>query len=87
MEPGDDQHTRLERAELARQLASALAKLPERERHVLSLYYEEEMTLAEVGAALGVSESRISQLRTQAIARLRAILRESSGTFTSGGVH
>jgi len=83
VEPGDDQHTRLERAELVKQLASAIAKLPERERHVLSLYYEEEMTLAEVGAALGVSESRISQLRTQAIARLRAIMRDRQ----LGGVH
>jgi RNA polymerase sigma factor FliA len=76
VEPGDDQCRRLERAELAEQLAAAVARLPERERQVLSLYYEEEMTLAEVGAALGVSESRVSQLRSQAIARLRVSLRD-----------
>jgi RNA polymerase sigma factor for flagellar operon FliA len=76
VEPGADQCALLERAELGQALASALAKLPERERQVLSLYYEEEMTLAEVGAAMGVSESRISQLRSQAIARLRTFLRE-----------
>jgi RNA polymerase sigma factor FliA len=87
VEPGDDQHTQLERAELAKELAAALATLPERERQVLSLYYEEEMTLAEVGAAIGVSESRISQLRTQAIARLRAILRDRAETLAHGGVH
>ena len=49
-------------------------QLPERERHILALYYEEEMTLAEIGAVIGVGESRVSQLRTQAIARLRSIL-------------
>jgi RNA polymerase sigma factor for flagellar operon FliA len=80
VEPGDDQCRRLERAEIAEQLAAAIARLPERERQVLSLYYEEEMTLAEVGVALGVSESRISQLRTQAIARLRASLRDYAGS-------
>ena len=77
VEPGEGQHARLERIELSRRLASALSALPERERQVLSLYYEEEMTLAEVGAVMGVSESRISQLRTQAIARLRTSLRDS----------
>lgn len=74
VDPGEGPHARVERLELGRRLAAALAALPERERHVLSLYYEEEMTLAEVGAVLGVSESRASQLRTQAIARLRTSL-------------
>jgi len=77
VEPGDDQCRRLERAEVAEQLAAAVAQLPKRERQILSLCYQEEMTLAEVGAALGVSESRISQLRSQAIARLRVSLRAS----------
>ena len=58
------------------QLARALARLPEREKHILALYYEQELTLAEVGQVIGVSESRVSQLRTQAIARLRSMLGE-----------
>jgi RNA polymerase sigma factor for flagellar operon FliA len=76
VDPSEGPDARLERMEIGRRLASALALLPERERHVLSLYYEEEMTLAEVGAVLGVSESRASQLRTQAVARLRTSLRD-----------
>lgn len=65
---------RLERQELRELLAGAVAELPERERHILALYYEEELTLAEIGEVIGVGESRVSQLRTQAIARLRAAL-------------
>lgn len=64
----------LERQELRAHLAKAIVELPERERHILALYYEEEMTLAEIGAVIGVGESRVSQLRTQAIARLRSML-------------
>jgi RNA polymerase sigma factor for flagellar operon FliA len=41
------------------------------------MYYEEELTLAEIGEVIGVGESRVSQLRSQAIARLRTLLRES----------
>jgi RNA polymerase sigma factor for flagellar operon FliA len=44
------------------------------------LYYEEEMNLKEIGAVMGVSESRVSQLHTQAVARLRAALREQAWT-------
>ena len=58
-------------------LAQAIAELPERERQILSLYYESELTLAEIGAIIGVGESRVSQLRTQAVARLRTRLRET----------
>lgn len=53
-------------------LAEAIDKLPERERLVLSLYYDEELNLKEIGAVLGVSESRVSQLHSQCAARLRA---------------
>jgi RNA polymerase sigma factor FliA len=67
----------LERAELRRHLAKAITELPERERQVLALYYHEELTLAEIGEVIGVGESRVSQLRTQAIARLRGRLRET----------
>lgn len=52
-------------------LAEAIDKLPERERLVLSLYYDEELNLKEIGAVLGVSESRVSQLHSQCAARLR----------------
>ena len=68
---------RIERAELREHLVQALGGLPERERRILSLYYEHELTLAEIGVVIGVGESRVSQLRTQAIARLRSRLRET----------
>ena len=54
----------------------AIGFLPERERMVLSLYYEQELSLKEVGAVLGVSESRICQLHGRALLRLRGILAE-----------
>jgi RNA polymerase sigma factor for flagellar operon FliA len=52
-------------------LAKSIDKLPQRERQVIALYYLEELTMKEIGAVLGVTESRVSQLRTQAILRLR----------------
>jgi RNA polymerase sigma factor FliA len=70
-------HARLERAEVREHLARAIMEIPVRERRILSLYYEHELTLAEIGEVIGVGESRVSQLRTQAIARLRSRLRES----------
>ncbi|MDN6872394.1 RNA polymerase sigma factor FliA [Pseudomonas citronellolis] len=57
-------------------LADAITKLPERERLVLALYYDEELNLKEIGEVLGVSESRVSQLHSQCAARLRARLSE-----------
>lgn len=75
IEPSEGPHARLERAEMRQLLASAITELPERERHILALYYDEELTLAEIGEVIGVGESRVSQLRSQAIARLRAALR------------
>jgi RNA polymerase sigma factor for flagellar operon FliA len=57
-------------------LASAIETLSEREQLVLSLYYEEELNLKEIGEVLGVSESRISQIHSQAAQRLRVRLRE-----------
>jgi RNA polymerase sigma factor FliA len=53
-------------------VADAILRLPERERLVLSLYYEQEMNLKEIGAVLGVSESRACQIHGQAIIRIRA---------------
>jgi RNA polymerase sigma factor for flagellar operon FliA len=55
-------------------LADAIAQLPEREQQVLALYYQEELTMKEVGAVLGVGESRVSQIHSVAVARLRAAL-------------
>jgi RNA polymerase sigma factor for flagellar operon FliA len=77
IESDEGPHAKLERAELRQHLARAIQQLPERERQILSLYYEHELTLAEIGAVIGVGESRVSQIRTQAIARLRTSLRES----------
>jgi len=64
----------LEREEFAAALAEALADLPERERLVLALYYDEEHNLREIGAILDVTESRVSQIRSQALHRLRGRL-------------
>lgn len=64
----------LQREGLKRALAEAISQLPERERMVLALYYNEELNLKEIGLVLGVSESRISQIHSQAAARLKARL-------------
>lgn len=61
-----------------RQLADALAQLSERDRAIVSLYYFESLTLAEIGKVLGVTESRVSQLHTRAVLRLRAKLVEQA---------
>jgi RNA polymerase sigma factor for flagellar operon FliA len=61
-------------------LIDAVEALPEREKLLMGLYYEQELNLKEAGAVMGVSESRVSQLHTQAVARLRAFLREKSWT-------
>lgn len=66
----------LEDERFKRALAEAIANLPERERLVLSLYYDEELNLKEIGEVLGVSESRVCQLHSQCAARLRARLAE-----------
>jgi len=76
VDPEAGPYVRLERRELRGRLAQALGELPERERQILALYYEQELTLAEIGQVIGVGESRVSQLRTQAIARLRSLLQE-----------
>ena len=62
--------------ELRKRVSAAVAGLPEREKMVMSLYYEKELNLREIGEVLGVTESRVCQLHSQAVARLRAKLRE-----------
>jgi RNA polymerase sigma factor FliA len=61
-------------------LADAIARLPEREKLVVTLYYYEELTLREIGEVLGVTESRVSQLHTKAILRLKAHLASAGAT-------
>jgi RNA polymerase sigma factor FliA len=64
----------LEKAELNRLLVRAVDRLPQPERTVLSLYYLEELTLREIATVMEVHESRVSQLKTQGISRLRSLL-------------
>lgn len=66
------------RSEMKDLLARAITDLPEKERQVLALYYYEELTMKEVGIILGVGESRVSQIHSMAVIRLRARLSEMS---------
>ena len=65
-----------EKSELERVLAAGIDGIPEIERTVLSLYYHEELTLREIAQVIGLHESRVSQLKSQAILRLRTHLAE-----------
>ena len=56
-------------------LVTAIESLPEREKHIMGMYYEHDMNLKEIAAVLGVTESRVCQLHSQSIARLRAKMR------------
>jgi RNA polymerase sigma factor for flagellar operon FliA len=64
------------RGELEERLTEAIQNLPDRERLVMSLYYYEEMTMREIGLALGVVESRVSQVHASAVVHLRAALKD-----------
>lgn len=76
--PSDDMslqpYENLEQKEMRRLLAEALRNLPEKERQVLELYYYSELTYKEIAAVLSVTESRISQIHTKAIGKLRVAL-------------
>lgn len=74
LDPRDTPLSNFEKTELRDNLAAAIDELPERERQVIALYYVEELTMKEIGQVLGVTESRVSQMRTQAIVRLRGKL-------------
>jgi RNA polymerase sigma factor for flagellar operon FliA len=69
-----DPQSLLDASELKDRLADAIADLPEREKLVIALYYYENLTLREIGEVLGVTESRISQLHTKAVLRLKSRL-------------
>src|ERR1044071_7986982 len=71
-ESGPRPETALDETEMREALADAISRLPEREKLVITLYYYEELTLREIGEVLGVTESRVSQLHTKAILRLRS---------------
>jgi RNA polymerase sigma factor for flagellar operon FliA len=74
--PDEDPLFRCLRGELEGRLAEAIAELPDRERLVMTLYYYEEMTMREIGLALGVVESRVSQVHASAVVHLRAALKD-----------
>jgi RNA polymerase sigma factor for flagellar operon FliA len=69
---------------LRRALADAIDRLPEREKLLMSLYYERGLNLREIGAVMEVSESRVCQLHSQAVARLRTRLREQAWASVEG---
>jgi RNA polymerase sigma factor FliA len=71
---GAEPQSALAKTETREALGEAIARLPEREKLVVTLYYYEELTLREIGEVLGVTESRVSQLHTKAILRLKARL-------------
>ena len=74
----EDPVTAFEAEETKYLLARAINQLPEREKIVVTLYYYEGLTLAEIGRVLGVTESRICQMHTKAVLQLRAKLAEVS---------
>lgn len=72
--PEDDPLFRCLKGEMKQRLADAVEELPEKERMVLTLYYYEELTMKEIGLTLGVVESRVSQIHSSAVVRLRSAL-------------
>jgi RNA polymerase sigma factor FliA len=77
--PEDTPFFRCMRSEMKEILTRAVADLPEKEQQVLALYYFEELTMKEVGAILGIGESRVSQIHSLAVVRLRARMEELTG--------
>jgi RNA polymerase sigma factor for flagellar operon FliA len=72
--PEDDPLFRCLKGEMKQRLADAIEDLPEKERMVLTLYYFEELTMKEIGLTLGVVESRVSQIHSSAVLRLRTAM-------------
>ncbi len=76
-ENAPDPAAALDQSDLRDRVADSISRLPEREKLVIALYYYENLTLREIGEVLGVTESRVSQLHTKAVLRLRSGLIES----------
>jgi len=74
---GDPGHN-FEQNELRQSIAQVIEELPPREKHIIALYYQEELTLREIGEILGITESRVCQIHAQAITRLRGRLMKES---------
>ena len=79
---GPEPQSALAETEMKEAIAEAIARLPEREKLVVTLYYYEELTLREIGEVLGVTESRVSQLHTKAVLRLKARLSGAAARST-----
>ena len=77
-EHGPEPQSAFAQTELREAVADSITRLPEREKLVITLYYYEDLTLREIGEVLGVTESRVSQLHTKAILRLKSSLSGSS---------
>ncbi len=69
--PRPDPHDEAERHDLLECMARAIEELPEKEKQIIALYYHEELTLKEIGAVLGISESRVCQIHSRAVFNLR----------------
>jgi len=78
-EPRNEPLDSLHKSDFKAALAHAISGLPERERLVMAMYYDEELNLREIGEVLGVSESRVCQIHGQALIRLRARMGEWTG--------
>ena len=81
---GSDPSRELESIEFREEIIRAIKSLPERDALVLSLYYDDELNFKEIGAVLGVSESRVCQLHGQALARVRSRIQESADDAATG---
>ncbi|MBA2504625.1 MAG: RNA polymerase sigma factor WhiG [Thermoleophilaceae bacterium] len=78
-----DPATEMDASEMKDRLADSIARLPEREKLVVALYYYENLTLREIGEVLGVTESRVSQLHTKAVLRLKSRLQQEPDQASS----
>ncbi len=83
--PEDDPLFRCLKGEMKQRLADAIDELPEKERLVLTLYYYEELTMKEIGLTLGVVESRVSQIHSSAVLRLRTALANLKSNSAQSG--
>jgi RNA polymerase sigma factor for flagellar operon FliA len=87
VDDGADPSKLFEDENIRQRLAQAIELLPERERLMMALYYEQDLNLREIGEVMGVTESRVCQLHSQAVMRLRARLSGSGGKTMKAGAH